>query len=347
MQPIVAMCKFYNSSTNKLAVLIYQALLLLKNRSFIPQCIWNLISQISNMNGVTIRDVIDNFVLISIIPIFYQISHAFSQYIFAVMNIDIITTAVQNAEMIHTIELSLHIYIEESVQTFFVDSPSYLSYQSFFYIIYYACHGICTGCVYFFGFLFMSRKTKVWYLYLYTFWVSCIITIIIPSFFPCAPPRLTPNIGILDTFDDAFGRSTCTKEENYNGWLNCYAAMPSGHMIWCICTSICALYNLRILLFALDSNSNSNWDSTKSVLNNNQNNYNYNSSLIDYLAIEQSRKKYLRWIIYLLMIFFGLYQPLMIITIIAIGNHFVLDIVVSYAIIVMSYTIVHRTWLAK
>ena len=135
-------------------------------------------------------------------------------------------TAIENAELVVYLETVIHLGgIEKTIQGYFLDRPWLISLANHFYK---QTHW--TSAAFFLVFVF-TFYPKFYSFYQRWFVISNLLAFVVFILFPCAPPRLLPNGGWIDTI---------RKDGDYNlGMLenplvNAYAAMPSMHFGYCL-----------------------------------------------------------------------------------------------------------------
>lgn len=135
--------------------------------------------------------------------------------------------ALANAYRVIDFEESLGIFKELAVQAYVL--PNSLLVQAF-------------NLIYFYGFFPLLLPTAIWLFVKYpryyallrnAFLVSGGIAVLFFVMLPTAPPRLTPDMGFVDTLS----RSFTPTYESIPG-VNHFAALPSMHVGWTLLTTI-------------------------------------------------------------------------------------------------------------
>jgi len=131
--------------------------------------------------------------------------------------------AMQNARLVIETEMSFGIFIEVYIQDAFrqICSPFWIQVMNAFYM---GAHVPCTMAFFLWAALFhQDRYPRV----RNGFIISHAITVFIEAIFPCAPPRLFPRLGWVDTILVYTETHLLTVEQRFG--VNPYAAMPSMH----------------------------------------------------------------------------------------------------------------------
>jgi len=153
--------------------------------------------------------------------------------------------------------------------------------------------------------------------------------------FPCAPPRMIPDAGYIDTLNSI---SHADVYSNTRRFVNPFAAMPSMHQGYSLLFAITVVIMLRseILSSPSETNDDNDTDDTDTLLSKQSDSphpflttlrlyMNHVSTRYQLLAREtrrDSRKLYLLSFLPFLLL---LYPMFMFVVIVGTGNHFVLD----------------------
>jgi hypothetical protein len=146
------------------------------------------------------------------------------------------TLAIQHARDLVTLEGSLFPHFEVPLNDWMVSVPPVAVLACYLYAL---LHYVATPTVF-----FMSRHRGGW-LYWRGYWALVVasgIALIGYALYPAAPPRLTPDLGIIDVMShfSAFGwwGSAASAPRGIGDATNQYAAMPSMHFGWALWCSV-------------------------------------------------------------------------------------------------------------
>lgn len=230
--------------TQAISKLIYKLLLKARAKGLVPSFIWNPLSSIALAQGVTIRSIVNNLFLHTLMVIAYECGRPIAVYLYG----DHSKTGELHAIWIYKLESFLmgSDLIERRLQIAFGDGYNMVL---FFETIYRGGHFYLSVIVYYAALLFASRKTKIYELYMYMIWSCSLTACFIYAIFPCAPPRFIEEARIKDSFAVVLQRQICDAQNDHGGWANCYAAMPSVHSIWCTVTCAMACYHCYFILY--------------------------------------------------------------------------------------------------
>lgn len=130
----------------------------------------------------------------------------------------------QNAYQIVDLERSLGIFVEQDIQSFFMDN-AFLTHvvDTLYTILYYPA-------LILFAIWAFAYHREQYVTVRNIFLVSAAIAFICFAVFPAAPPRMLPELGFIDSMAE---HGVVQYESGFLGNItNPYAAMPSCHMAW-------------------------------------------------------------------------------------------------------------------
>ncbi len=197
------------------------------------------------MNSATAHKTIGKggrqILLFLLVGIFYKISR-----FIAIGNIH---TAFQHARQVVNLEKHWGIFEEISVQHAFMHQTSLIFLVNKFYLYVHV-----PSIALFFYYLFKYHQSYYYYIR-NSFLFANFLTLFIFIWFPCAPPRMLPDLGFVDTLFQ-FSHWNLYKG-GLTRFFNQYAAMPSMHfgtaLMIGICTAIFApnrIIKILSLLYA-------------------------------------------------------------------------------------------------
>src|SRR3954451_19713602 len=129
--------------------------------------------------------------------------------------------AFNHARDIVSLERSLHVFAEPSIQDWAIRSGFLDSVGSWMYI---NTHFIVTTCTLAFIYLFRNEH---YYFVRNLFMVAMALALVGYVVYPAAPPRMLPGLGFVDSVADFTGVSS---DASVNALFNPYAAVPSMHV---------------------------------------------------------------------------------------------------------------------
>ena len=127
-----------------------------------------------------------------------------------------------------SLELSLHIFIEPSVQAWASSSRLVMDFCSWMYVNAQTTVTVA-GLVY----LYM-RHNKSFYFVRNMFMIAMLIALIGYAVFPTAPPRFLPEWGFIDSVSNFTGVHVDHASATMNALVNPYAAVPSMHVAFAL-----------------------------------------------------------------------------------------------------------------
>jgi hypothetical protein len=133
-----------------------------------------------------------------------------------------VVPAFQHARQLISVERTLHVFVEPSIQAWASGSHWLIAASTWIYI---NAQTSITLASLVFLYLFRNRS---FYFVRNMFLVSMGIALAGYSFFPTAPPRLLPEWGFFDSISDATG--VHATNASVNAFFNQYAAVPSMHV---------------------------------------------------------------------------------------------------------------------
>ena len=129
--------------------------------------------------------------------------------------------AFDHARDIVSLEKSLHVFVEPSVQHWAIGTGFIDDIGSWMYL---NTHFIVTTCTLAFIYLFRNEH---FYFVRNMFMVAMGLALVGYVVYPTAPPRMLPELGFVDSVSDFTGVSS---DSNVNALFNPYAAVPSMHV---------------------------------------------------------------------------------------------------------------------
>jgi PAP2 superfamily protein len=136
--------------------------------------------------------------------------------------------AFDHARDIVHLERGMHIYVEQSVQSWAIGTHFLDDFASWMYL---NSHFVITTCTLAFIYLFRNEH---FYFVRNMFMVAMGLALVGYVAFPTAPPRMFPELGFVDSVADFTGVS----ESSVNALFNPFAAVPSMHVCFALMLSI-------------------------------------------------------------------------------------------------------------
>lgn len=130
-------------------------------------------------------------------------------------------TAFENARKLIEFEKLLGIFTEPFLQGYFLSKISLIKFLNTFYMYVHI-----PATVMFFVWLFKKHNDKYYWIRNGFIAANC-ISIIFFIFYPCAPPRMLPQYGFVDTLLEL--SNVNLYNGFFSGFFNQYAAVPSMH----------------------------------------------------------------------------------------------------------------------
>jgi hypothetical protein len=136
--------------------------------------------------------------------------------------------AFNHAQQIVSLERSLHVFIEPSVQQWSIDTGFLNDFVSWMYI---NSHFVITTVTLAWIYLFRNEH---FYFVRNMFLVAMGLALVGYVLYPTAPPRMFPELG----FTDSVAKFTGVSESSVNALFNPYAAVPSMHVCFALMLSL-------------------------------------------------------------------------------------------------------------
>ena len=137
--------------------------------------------------------------------------------------------AFDHARDIVSLEKSLHVFVEPSVQHWAIGTGFIDDIGSWMYL---NTHFIVTTCALAYVYLFRNEH---YYFVRNMFMVAMGLALVGYVLYPTAPPRMLPELGFVDSVSDFTGVSS---DSDVNALFNPYAAVPSMHVGFALMLSI-------------------------------------------------------------------------------------------------------------
>jgi membrane-associated phospholipid phosphatase len=153
------------------------------------------------------------------------------------------TAAFQHARELISLERTLHVFVEPSVQAWASGSHFVMVSASWLYVN--AQTSITITAL---AYLYM-RHNRSFYFVRNMFMIAMAIALVGYALYPTAPPRLMPEWGFTDSISQFMGLGTTHFDTTPTGaFVNAYAAVPSMHVCFAIITgwSMAKLVKRRI-----------------------------------------------------------------------------------------------------
>jgi hypothetical protein len=137
--------------------------------------------------------------------------------------------AFEHARDIVSLERSLHIFVEPSLQSWAVGSGWISDVASWMYL---NTHFVVTTCTLAYIYLFRNEH---YYFVRNMFIVAMLLALVGYVLYPTAPPRMLPELGFVDSVAEFTGVSS---DASVNALFNPYAAVPSMHVGFALMLSV-------------------------------------------------------------------------------------------------------------
>jgi hypothetical protein len=137
--------------------------------------------------------------------------------------------AFAHARDIVSLEKSLHVFVEPSVQHWAIGTGFIDDVGSWMYL---NTHFVVTTCTLAFIYLFRNDH---YYFVRNMFMVAMGLALVGYVVYPTAPPRMLPELGFVDSVSDFTGVSS---DSEVNALFNPYAAVPSMHVAFALMLSV-------------------------------------------------------------------------------------------------------------
>jgi hypothetical protein len=136
--------------------------------------------------------------------------------------------AFAHARDLISLELSLHVFVEPSIQTWASGSHFVMGFASWLYV-----NAQTTVTVSALVYLYL-RHNRNFYFVRNMFMIAMVIALVGYTVFPTAPPRFMPEWGFIDSVSDFTGVHVNHASATANALLNPYAAVPSMHVAFAL-----------------------------------------------------------------------------------------------------------------
>jgi hypothetical protein len=138
------------------------------------------------------------------------------------------TAAFQNAREVISIERTLHLFVEPSVQAWASGSHLLMEIASWLYVN--AQTSVTIGALLY---LYL-RHNRSFYFIRNMFMIAMAIALVSYIVFPTAPPRFMPEWGFVDSVSDLTGVQVSHASGSMTALFNPYAAVPSMHVAFAL-----------------------------------------------------------------------------------------------------------------
>ena len=136
--------------------------------------------------------------------------------------------AFRHAEDLITLERTLHVFVEPSVQAWASGSHALMGVSSWMYV-----NAQTTVTVAALVYLYM-RHNRNFYFVRNMFMIAMAIALVGYTVFPTAPPRFMPEWGFIDSVSDFTGMHVSHTSASLSALVNPYAAVPSMHICFAL-----------------------------------------------------------------------------------------------------------------
>jgi membrane-associated phospholipid phosphatase len=137
--------------------------------------------------------------------------------------------AFEHARDIVSLERSLHVFVEPSIQSWAIGTGWVDGVGSWMYL---NTHFVVTTCALAFIYLFRNDH---YYFVRNMFMVAMALALLGYVLYPTAPPRMLPELGFADSVSDFTGVSS---DADVNALFNPYAAVPSMHVAFALMLAV-------------------------------------------------------------------------------------------------------------
>jgi hypothetical protein len=138
------------------------------------------------------------------------------------------TAAFAHARDLISLERTLHLFVEPSVQTWASGSHLLMDVSSWLYVNAQTSVTLC-ALVYLY-----LRHNSSFYFVRNMFTIAMVIALVAYIVFPTAPPRFLPEWGFIDTVSDITGVHVSHASASMSALFNPYAAVPSMHVAFAL-----------------------------------------------------------------------------------------------------------------
>jgi membrane-associated phospholipid phosphatase len=142
------------------------------------------------------------------------------------------TAAFQHARDLISLERTLHLFVEPSVQTWASGSHLLMEVSSWLYVN--AQTSVTIAAL---VYLYL-RHNRSFYFVRNMFMIAMLIALVGYALFPTAPPRFMPEWGFIDSVSDFTGMHLSHKSAAMSALLNPYAAVPSMHVAFALMIAV-------------------------------------------------------------------------------------------------------------
>jgi len=136
--------------------------------------------------------------------------------------------AFAHARDVISLELTLHIFVEPSIQAWASGSRALMDFLSWLYVN--AQTTVTVGAL---VYLYL-RHNRSFYFVRNMFVIAMFIALIGYVVFPTAPPRFMPEWGFIDSVSDVTGVHVSHASASLSALVNPYAAVPSMHVCFAL-----------------------------------------------------------------------------------------------------------------
>jgi hypothetical protein len=136
--------------------------------------------------------------------------------------------AFAHARDVISLELSLHVFVEPSIQAWASGSRTLMDFLSWLYV-----NAQTTVTVSALVYLYL-RHNRSFYFVRNMFAIAMFVALIGYTVFPTAPPRFMPEWGFIDSVASVTGVHVSHASASLNALVNPYAAVPSMHVCFAL-----------------------------------------------------------------------------------------------------------------
>ena len=136
--------------------------------------------------------------------------------------------AFRHAEDLISLERTMHLFVEPSVQAWASGSHALMNFSSWMYV-----NAQTTVTVAALVYLY-TRHNRNFYFVRNMFMIAMAIALVGYTVFPTAPPRFLPEWGFIDSVSDFTGMHVSHTSASLSALVNPYAAVPSMHVCFAL-----------------------------------------------------------------------------------------------------------------
>jgi hypothetical protein len=136
--------------------------------------------------------------------------------------------AFAHARDLITLERTLHVFVEPSIQAWASGSHALMAFSSWMYVN--AQTTVTVGAL---VYLYL-RHNRSFYFVRNMFMIAMAIALVGYTVFPTAPPRFLPEWGFIDSVSDFTGVHVSHASASLSALVNPYAAVPSMHVCFAL-----------------------------------------------------------------------------------------------------------------